>query len=107
MTKNIKNTLINNTKSKFNVDITDVPKQAQFIITGFKCSEAKKYAEEIVRKLADGKYPSTWDDVIELIEKNIKIKINHLDSSSKEFMGISDNFKKTMPQSTIMKIERI
>ncbi len=62
---------------------------------------------KIIEKFKTSKFPSEWENIVELIVGNDICMLKNVNPGTSEWQRIEINFKLTMPGSQILKIERI
>ena len=76
-------------------------------IVGFKCNEVKIETSKIIDKAKTYNFPDTWENIIELLVSDQQCFLKDIQQGSNEWERIVANFMLTIPQSKILKIQRV
>lgn len=76
-------------------------------IVGFKSNAIQQEVSKIINVCQTLKVPLNWDNIIDFVNSKELCQLRDVVEGSNEWIKINMNFKLTMPDSTILQIQRV
>eukprot|EP00347_Sterkiella_histriomuscorum_P006231 403353563 len=107
LNQNILNSMVQIALTKFQCHFAQGYSFERIKIVGFKCHDAGRQFESMLDKALLFEFPQTWQQIDQHILESKDLIIIPLAQGDAEWLKIENQFKVTMPQAKITKIERI